>query len=64
MVSTSEQLSQIELARRLGIVLTERPMVGALTARRIVELGRYPYWDWSGRMTPEITKSWIGRSRQ
>jgi iron complex transport system ATP-binding protein len=44
------QLSQIDLARRLGIVLTERPMVGALTARRLVELGRYPYWDWSGRM--------------
>jgi iron complex transport system ATP-binding protein len=46
-----KQLSQIELARRLGIVLTERPTVGALTARRLVELGRYPYWDWSGRMT-------------
>ena len=46
-----QQLSQIQLARRLGIVLTERPMVGALTARRLVELGRYPYWDWSGRMT-------------
>jgi cobalamin transport system ATP-binding protein len=45
------QLSQIELARCLGVVLTERPLVGALTARRIVELGRYPYWDWSGRMT-------------
>jgi iron complex transport system ATP-binding protein len=45
------QLSQMELARRLGVVLTERVMVGALTARRIVELGRYPYWDWSGRMT-------------
>ena len=48
-----QKLSQIELARRLGIVLTERPMVGALAARRIVELGRYPYWDWSGRMTPK-----------
>jgi iron complex transport system ATP-binding protein len=45
------QLSQMELARRLGVVLTERVMVGALTARRVVELGRYPYWDWSGRMT-------------
>jgi len=44
-------LSQNELARRLGVVLTERPLVGALTARRVVELGRYPYWDWSGRMT-------------
>jgi iron complex transport system ATP-binding protein len=45
------RLSQLELARRLGIVLTERPTVGALTARRIVELGRYPYWDWAGRMS-------------
>jgi len=45
------QLSQMELARRVGVVLTERVMVGALTARRVVELGRYPYWDWSGRMT-------------
>jgi iron complex transport system ATP-binding protein len=45
------QLSPVELARRLGVVLTERVMVGALTARRVVELGRYPYWDWSGRMT-------------
>jgi iron complex transport system ATP-binding protein len=46
-----QQLSQMELARRIGVVLTERVMVGALTARRVVELGRYPYWDWSGRMT-------------
>jgi iron complex transport system ATP-binding protein len=46
-----QKLTQLELAQRLGIVLTERPMVGALTARRLVELGRYPYWDWSGRMT-------------
>jgi len=44
------ELSQMELARRLGIVLTERPMVGALTGRRLVELGRYPHWGWSGRM--------------
>ena len=48
-----QQLTQIELARRLGIVLTERPMIGSLTARRLVELGRYPYWDWSGRMTAQ-----------
>ena len=46
-----QKLTQLELAQRLGIVLTERPLVGALTARRLVELGRYPYWDWSGRMT-------------
>jgi iron complex transport system ATP-binding protein len=43
-------LSQIDLARRLGVVLTERPLVGALTARRVVELGRYPYLNWAGKM--------------
>jgi iron complex transport system ATP-binding protein len=48
-----QKLTQLELARRLGIVLTERPRVGALTARRLVELGRYPYWDWSGHMRQE-----------
>lgn len=48
-----QKLTQLELAQKLGIVLTERPLVGALTARRLVELGRYPYWDWSGRMRDE-----------
>jgi iron complex transport system ATP-binding protein len=46
------RLSRIELARRLGIVLTERPMVGALSAYRLVELGRYPHLDWYGRLGP------------
>jgi iron complex transport system ATP-binding protein len=46
------ELSQIDLARRLGVVLTERPLVGALTARRVVELGRYPYLNWTGKMEP------------
>jgi iron complex transport system ATP-binding protein len=43
-------LSAIELARRLGVVLTERPVVGSLTARRVVELGRYPHSGWFGHM--------------
>lgn len=47
------QLSRMELARRLGIVLTERPMVGALSAYRLVELGRYPHLDWYGRLSPK-----------
>jgi iron complex transport system ATP-binding protein len=45
------RLSRTELARRLGIVLTERPMVGALSAYRLVELGRYPHLDWTGRLS-------------
>jgi len=44
-------LPQAELARRVGVVLTERVLVEALTARRIVELGRYPHSSWLGTIT-------------
>ena len=44
-------ITQIELARRLGVVLTERVAVEALPVRRIVELGRYPHSGWFGRIT-------------
>jgi iron complex transport system ATP-binding protein len=40
-----------ELARRLGVVLTDRAEVGALSVRALVALGRYPYTDWTGRLT-------------
>jgi len=40
-----------ELARRVGVVLTERVNVEALPARRVVELGRYPHSGWFGRLT-------------
>ena len=42
-------LSASELARRLGVVLTDRVLVESLTARRIVELGRYARLSWLGR---------------
>jgi iron complex transport system ATP-binding protein len=38
-------------ARHLSVVLTEPVDVGALTARELVGLGRYPYTDWLGRLT-------------
>ena len=44
-------ITQAALARRLGVVLTERIAVEALPARRIVELGRYPHSGWFGRLT-------------
>jgi iron complex transport system ATP-binding protein len=44
------RLNQMDLARRLGVVLTERPIVGALTAVHVVELGRYPHCGWFGRL--------------
>ncbi len=45
------RLSRVEFARRLGVVLTERARVGALSAYRLVELGRYPHLDWLGRLS-------------
>jgi iron complex transport system ATP-binding protein len=44
-------VSQAELARRLGVVLTERVAVEALTVRQIVGLGRYPHSGWFGGLT-------------
>lgn len=44
-------LSPRELAQRLGVVLTERAEVAALSVRALVALGRYPHTDWSGRLT-------------
>ena len=44
-------VSHAELARRLGVVLTERVAVEALTVRQIVGLGRYPYSGWFGGLT-------------
>jgi iron complex transport system ATP-binding protein len=46
-------ITHAELARRLGVVLTERVVVEALPVRRIVELGRYPHSGWFGRITEQ-----------
>lgn len=51
-----ESLSASELARRLGVVLTERVGVESLPARRIVELGRYPHSGWLGRLSDRDRK--------
>jgi iron complex transport system ATP-binding protein len=45
------RMKEADLARRLAVVLTERPVVGALTALDVVELGRYPYAGWFGRLS-------------
>jgi iron complex transport system ATP-binding protein len=46
-------LSPREVARRVGVVLTDRVWVEALTVRQIVELGRYPHSGWLGRLNAE-----------
>jgi len=46
-------LSAQDLAQLLSVVLTDRVQVGILSVRDLVALGRYPYTDWTGRLTPE-----------
>ncbi len=45
------QMSPKGLARRLSVVLTERPSTGMLSAYALVSLGRHPYTDWTGKLT-------------
>lgn len=42
-----------EMARRLSIVLTDRVDVGIISVYALVALGRHPYTDWAGRITPQ-----------
>jgi iron complex transport system ATP-binding protein len=48
-----ESLSVRERARRLGIVLTERPQTGWLTGFDLAAVGRYPHTGWQGRLGDE-----------
>jgi iron complex transport system ATP-binding protein len=43
-------LTALELAATISVVLTERIDVGLLTAREVIALGRHPYTDWLGRL--------------
>ncbi len=44
------RLRQPDLARKIGVVLTERVSVGAMRGRQLVELGRYPHTGWTGHL--------------
>ena len=44
-------VTPVWLARHVSVVLTDPVDAGALTARELVGLGRYPYTDWLGRLT-------------
>ena len=44
-------LSGRQLARRLGLVYTERMAAGGLTVRELVEMGRHPYTGCLGRLS-------------
>lgn len=45
-----------ELATQLSIVLTERPEANHLSGYEVVALGRYPYTNWSGRLSEQDEK--------
>jgi iron complex transport system ATP-binding protein len=43
--------SSRELAQRMSLVLTQRAAVGMMPVSALVSLGRYPYTDWTGRLS-------------
>jgi iron complex transport system ATP-binding protein len=44
-------LSEKELSRQLGLVLTDKTSTGGLLVKELVELGRYPYTGFFGQLT-------------
>lgn len=46
-------LRGVARARRIAVVLTERPQVGGLGVMDLVEMGRQPYTGWAGVLTDE-----------
>jgi iron complex transport system ATP-binding protein len=45
-----------ERARRIAVVLTERPSAGMLKVSELVEIGRQPYTGWAGTLSDEDRK--------
>ncbi|MDN5201526.1 ABC transporter ATP-binding protein [Fulvivirgaceae bacterium BMA10] len=50
------KLSNIEIAQNISLVLTERINTGMMTVYDLVSLGRYPYTNWSGKLSKEDWK--------
>lgn len=48
--------SHAELAKKIGVVLTERPDVTSMTVEQLVALGRSPYTGFWGRLTGKDEK--------
>lgn len=42
-----------ELAKRMSVVLTEKPSAQNLTVLELISLGRHPYSGWLGQLQPE-----------
>jgi iron complex transport system ATP-binding protein len=50
--SDLHRMSKNDLARRVSVVLTSKIGLGQLTAWDLAALGRLPFTNWSGRLTP------------
>ncbi len=50
---TIKRFSRRELARQISFVSTEVPVIPNLSVHELVSLGRYPYTDWTGRLSKE-----------
>lgn len=46
----ARSFSPRELAKRLGLVLTQKVAAGMMPVEKLVALGRYPFTDWAGRL--------------
>ena len=44
------KISKSSLAKRLSVVLTEKPFAAHLSVIELIALGRYPYSNWLGRL--------------
>lgn len=50
---STHKYTEQELSTLLGLVLTDKTVVGGLTVAELVALGRYPYTGFFGRLTKE-----------
>ncbi|RIV68425.1 ABC transporter ATP-binding protein [Flagellimonas aequoris] len=51
-----DQYSPLELSKNLSVVLTEQPASKNLTVLELIALGRQPYTNWLGTLSPEDEK--------
>lgn len=51
--SSTSPFSSSFLASHISVVLSEFEGVGGMKVRELVELGRAPYSDWSGKLSPD-----------
>lgn len=51
-----DQYSPLELSKNLSVVLTEQPASKNLTVLELIALGRQPYTNWLGSLSPEDEK--------